>query len=64
MGQVMLRSGQEPEEDQMENCRALVGILLLGRGKSRDTITSGLEGAWTLTTPTKWVITFLEPFRL
>jgi catalase-peroxidase len=50
--------GPEPEGADIEH-QGLGWVNTYGTGKGGDTITSGLEGAWT-TTPTKWSNNFLE----
>jgi len=50
--------GGEPEQGMMED-QGLGWTSKHGTGKGADTITSGLEGAWT-PTPTKWDNTYLE----
>ena len=50
--------GPEPEAAEMEN-QGLGWKNSMGTGKGSDTITSGIEGAWTKT-PTKWDNTYLE----
>ncbi len=50
--------GPEPEAAPLEE-QGLGWKNSFGSGKGADTITSGLEGAWT-PTPTKWDNTFLE----
>lgn len=44
--------GKEPAAAEME-AQSMGWINSFGKGNAEDTITSGLEGAWT-TTPTKW----------
>ena len=50
--------GPEPEGCDVEH-QGLGWVNKFGQGYGTDTITSGLEGAWT-TTPTKWTNNFLE----
>ena len=50
--------GPEPEGCPVEH-QGLGWINAFGTGKGKDTITSGLEGAWT-PTPTKWDNSFFE----
>lgn len=50
--------GKEPEAAGIEE-QSLGWKNAFGTGKGEDTITSGLEGAWT-TTPTKWSNNYLE----
>lgn len=50
--------GPEPEAAPIE-AQGLGWISSYGKGKGRDTITSGLEGAWT-PTPTKWDNSYLQ----
>ncbi|MES2429497.1 MAG: catalase/peroxidase HPI [Bacteroidota bacterium] len=50
--------GKEPEAASIEEM-GLGWKNSFGKGKAEDTITSGLEGAWT-TTPTKWSNNFFE----
>ena len=50
--------GPEPEAAPIEQM-GLGWISEHGSGKGRDTITSGLEGAWT-PTPTKWDMTYFD----
>jgi catalase-peroxidase len=50
--------GAEPEKGMMED-QGLGWTSKHGTGKGADTVTSGLEGAWT-PTPTKWDNTYLE----
>jgi catalase-peroxidase len=50
--------GPEPEGAPME-AQSLGWINTYGTGNGADTITSGLEGAWT-TTPTKWSNNYFE----
>jgi catalase-peroxidase len=50
--------GREPEGASIEE-QSLGWKNTFGRGNAGDTITSGLEGAWT-TTPTKWSNNFFE----
>jgi catalase-peroxidase len=50
--------GPEPEGADIEH-QGLGWVNSFGSGKGGDTITSGLEGAWT-TTPTKWSNNFFE----
>jgi len=50
--------GPEPEGAPLES-QGLGWKNTFGRGKGRDTITSGLEGAWT-PTPTRWDNSFFE----
>ncbi|CUA79409.1 catalase/peroxidase HPI [Anoxybacillus suryakundensis] len=50
--------GPDPEAAPIE-AQGLGWMSSYGKGKGRDTITSGLEGAWT-PTPTKWDNSYLE----
>lgn len=50
--------GPEPEAAPIEEM-GLGWISSYGSGKGRDTITSGLEGAWT-PTPTKWDMSYFD----
>ena len=50
--------GREPEGAPIE-AQGLGWLSTYGSGKGRDTITSGLEGAWT-PNPTKWNMEYLE----
>jgi len=50
--------GPEPEAAPIE-AQGLGWISTYGSGKGRDTITSGLEGAWT-PNPTQWDMSYLE----
>ncbi|WP_298718683.1 catalase/peroxidase HPI [uncultured Oceanisphaera sp.] len=50
--------GPEPEAAPMEEM-GLGWINNLGSGKGEDTITSGLEGAWT-STPTQWDMSYFD----
>jgi len=50
--------GPEPEAAPLE-AQGLGWLNSYGIGKGKDTITSGLEGAWT-STPTKWSINFFK----
>jgi catalase-peroxidase len=50
--------GPEPEAAPIEEM-GLGWISSFGSGKGRDTITSGLEGAWT-PTPTKWDMSYFD----
>jgi catalase-peroxidase len=50
--------GREPEGADLEE-QGLGWINSYGSGKGGDTITSGLEGAWT-PTPTKWDMSYFE----
>ncbi|NQV71707.1 catalase/peroxidase HPI [bacterium] len=50
--------GREPEGASIE-AQGLGWLSTHGSGKGRDTITSGLEGAWT-PNPTKWNMEYLE----
>lgn len=50
--------GPEPEAAAIEN-QGLGWKNTMGRGKAEDTITSGIEGAWT-PTPIKWDNSYLE----
>ena len=50
--------GPEPEGSSVEN-QGLGWINKFGKGNAEDTITSGLEGAWT-TTPTEWSNGYFE----
>jgi catalase-peroxidase len=50
--------GKEPEAAGIEE-QSLGWKNTFGKGNGEDTITSGLEGAWT-TTPTKWSNNYLE----
>ena len=50
--------GPEPEAADIEN-QGLGWKNTMGRGKAEDTITSGIEGAWT-PTPIKWDNSYLE----
>lgn len=50
--------GPEPETAPMEEM-GLGWISTYGSGKGRDTITSGLEGAWT-PTPTQWDMSYFD----
>ncbi|MCZ0757156.1 catalase/peroxidase HPI, partial [Anoxybacillus sp. J5B_2022] len=50
--------GPDPEAAPIE-AQGLGWMSTYGKGKGRDTITSGLEGAWTLT-PTKWDNSYFE----
>jgi len=50
--------GPDPEAAPIE-AQGLGWMSTYGKGKGRDTITSGLEGAWT-PTPTKWDNSYLE----
>lgn len=50
--------GPEPEATSLEE-QGLGWLNTYGSGKANDTITSGLEGAWT-PTPAKWDSTFFE----
>src|SRR4029078_2765190 len=50
--------GPEPEAADVET-QGFGWTNRFGAGKGADTITSGLEGAWT-TTPTKWSNNFFE----
>ena len=54
--------GKEPEGAEME-LQGFGWHSSLGREKAGDTITSGLEGAWT-TTPTKWSNNFSGTFSV
>ncbi|AMQ20532.1 catalase/peroxidase HPI [Geobacillus sp. JS12] len=50
--------GPEPEAAPIE-AQGLGWISSYGKGKGRDTITSGIEGAWT-PTPTKWDMSYFD----
>ncbi|ALA71779.1 hydroperoxidase [Geobacillus stearothermophilus 10] len=50
--------GPEPEAAPIE-AQGLGWISSYGKGKGRDTITSGIEGAWT-PTPTKWDTSYFD----
>lgn len=50
--------GPEPEGAEMED-QGLGWKSTYGKGKGRDTISSGIEGAWN-STPTKWDNSYLE----
>ncbi|MED5051286.1 catalase/peroxidase HPI [Anoxybacillus sp. UARK-01] len=50
--------GPEPEAAPIE-AQGLGWISSYGKGKGRDTITSGLEGSWT-PTPTKWDMSYFD----
>ncbi|KXG08956.1 Catalase-peroxidase [Anoxybacillus sp. P3H1B] len=50
--------GPEPEAAPIE-AQGLGWVSSYGKGKGRDTITSGLEGSWT-PTPTKWDMSYFD----